>query len=86
MALGNSLHRAASQGHKEIVQTLLAHGADVNAKIKWGKPRCGKRSLKGHTEIAESSKKGSKMNVAGCGPSRQMMVGPLAERERGGSV
>jgi len=30
------LHRASQKGHKEIVKLLIAEGADVNAKDKYG--------------------------------------------------
>jgi ankyrin repeat protein len=36
------LHRAAVEGHAEVVAALLAHGADVHAKGALG---CGGRSL-----------------------------------------
>jgi len=32
-----ALHHAASQGHKEIVELLIAKGADVNAKTVSGR-------------------------------------------------
>jgi hypothetical protein len=36
------LHNAANNGHVAVVAALLAHGADVHAKNKFG---CGGRSL-----------------------------------------
>ena len=30
------LHEAAMEGHREIVELLIAAGADVNAKNNWG--------------------------------------------------
>jgi len=32
-----SLHLATLEGHKEIVELLIANGADVNAKNEYGK-------------------------------------------------
>ena len=34
--MGTPLHNAAYYGHKEIVELLIAKGADVNAKVKGG--------------------------------------------------
>ena len=47
------LHRAASGGHKEVVELLIAEGADVNAKTDAGfTPLCDAAQF-GHKEIAE---------------------------------
>jgi ankyrin repeat protein len=35
-ALNTPLHYAALQGNREVVSLLIAAGADVNARCKWG--------------------------------------------------
>ena len=67
------LHRAASGGHKEVVELLIAEGADVNAKTDAGfTPLCDAAQF-GHKEIAElliatgadvNAKRGAPLNAA----------------------
>ena len=47
------LHLAAQGGHKEIAELLIAAGADVNAKNKYGTTPLHKAAFYGHKEIAE---------------------------------
>ena len=49
------LHRAASEGHKEIVELLIAKGANVNvnAKNEFGSTPLHVAAFQGHKEIAE---------------------------------
>jgi serine/threonine-protein phosphatase 6 regulatory ankyrin repeat subunit B len=44
---------ASQNGHKEIVKTLLAKGADVNAKMNDGATALILASKKGYKEIKE---------------------------------
>ena len=46
-----SLHYAADKGHKEIVELLIANGADVNVKEK--DTPMHKAAMNGHKEIIE---------------------------------
>ncbi len=46
--------RAAWGGHKEIVELLIAEGADVNAKdVFFGMTSLHRAAMEGHKEIAE---------------------------------
>jgi len=47
-----SLHHAAAEGHKEVVELLIANGADVNAKSVFGTPQVQAIHFK-HTETAD---------------------------------
>ena len=47
------LHSAASDGHKEIVELLIANGAVVNAKDEIESTPLSGAALNGHKEIAE---------------------------------
>ena len=51
-----ALHHAASQGHKEIVELLIAKGADVNAKGSGTTP-LDLAIINGETEIADLLRK-----------------------------
>jgi ankyrin repeat protein len=47
------LHQAAARGHKEVVELLIAKGADVNAKAENGVAPLHVAAGAGHKEIAE---------------------------------
>jgi len=47
------IHYAALDGHKEIVELLIAEGANVNAKANNGKTSLHNAAYRGHKEIAE---------------------------------
>ena len=47
------LHHASTNGHKKIVELLIAKGADVNAKSKYTGTPLRAAAEKGHKEIAE---------------------------------
>ena len=47
------LHLAASCGHKEIAELLIANGADVNAKTDDEETPLNLAAFEGHKEIAE---------------------------------
>ena len=47
------LHLAADQGYKEIVELLIAKGADVNAKNKFGSTPMHKAARRGQKEVNE---------------------------------
>ena len=51
------LHRAASEGHKEIVELLIAKGADVNAKRNDGKTPLDDAVVMGRKEISDLLRK-----------------------------
>uniref|UniRef100_A0A1X7SKV0 Uncharacterized protein n=1 Tax=Amphimedon queenslandica TaxID=400682 RepID=A0A1X7SKV0_AMPQE len=44
---------ACKEGHTEIVELLLKHGADVNVINKYGDTPLSRACLKGHTEIVK---------------------------------
>ena len=50
---GTPLHTVAINGHKEIVELLIAEGADVNAKGVVGATPLHSAAVNGHKEIAE---------------------------------
>ncbi|MCB1792551.1 MAG: ankyrin repeat domain-containing protein, partial [Gammaproteobacteria bacterium] len=43
-------------GHAEVVDLLLAAGADVNLKDSGGKSALARATLRGHTRVAEALK------------------------------
>ena len=47
------LHLAAKYGHKEIVEILIANGADINAKDDDGETPLHKAAWERHEEIAK---------------------------------
>jgi len=47
------LYHAAFNSHKEIVELLIAKGADVNGKDIWGHTSLHLAAIKGHKELAE---------------------------------
>jgi ankyrin repeat protein len=58
------LYLAAGEGHKEIVELLIAEGADVHAKDKWGYTPLHSAAMHDHKEIAELLiAKGADVNV-----------------------
>jgi ankyrin repeat protein len=50
------LHHAAAEGHKEVIELLIAVGADVNAKSDFGTP-LGQAIHFKHTETADLLRK-----------------------------
>ncbi|KAM5342659.1 hypothetical protein ACJ41O_013625 [Fusarium nematophilum] len=50
---GAALHIAAFQGHEKTAQLLLGHGADVDAKERYGKTALHMASSEGHLKIAQ---------------------------------
>jgi ankyrin repeat protein len=51
------LHMAASGGHKDVAELLIAKGADVNAKNKWGETPLDLAVKKGHISMVVLLKK-----------------------------
>jgi ankyrin repeat protein len=51
------LHRAAEYGHKDMVELLLANGADVNAQSRNGWTPLNGAMLRGNQEVAELLRK-----------------------------
>ena len=49
--LGMALHAASRRNHLKIVQSLLRHGADVNAHGMWGRTPLLFASSEGHVEV-----------------------------------
>ena len=49
--LGTALHAASRINHLKVVQSLLRHGADVNAPGVWGRTPLLFASVKGHLEV-----------------------------------
>jgi ankyrin repeat protein len=45
------LHNAALRGYKEVVEVLVAHGADVNAKNSRGRTPLDEAARRGHKDI-----------------------------------
>ena len=52
-ALGTALHAASRLNHLKIVQSLLRHGADVNAPGLWGRAPLLFASENGHLEVVQ---------------------------------
>ena len=50
---GDALMIASSSGHNASVELLLTHGADINAKDKYGRTALMYASKHGHTAIVE---------------------------------
>ena len=48
---------AAAFGHKEIVELLIANGADLEAKDQWGVTPLTNATNNGHTEIVDLLRK-----------------------------
>jgi ankyrin repeat protein len=48
-----SLHRAAANGHKDVAELLLAHGADVNARDNDSVTPLQEAAAYGHKDVAE---------------------------------
>jgi ankyrin repeat protein len=64
------LHFAADEGHKEIVELLIAAGADVNAKNDIGGTPLDGAAFRGQTKIAallrkHSGKTGEELKAEG---------------------
>ena len=51
--LQTALHRAAQQGNKEVVEVLLAHGADLRAQDRSGKTPFDLAVAAGHQSVAQ---------------------------------
>ena len=49
--LGTALHAASRMNRLKVVQSLLGHGADVNAPGMWGRTPLLFASVKGHLEV-----------------------------------
>ena len=49
--LGTALHAASRMNHIKVVQSLLRHGADVNAPGLWGRTPLPFASYRGHSEV-----------------------------------
>jgi len=47
------LHYASEHGHTDVIQLLIDHGADIDAKNKWGTTPLHLASSHGHTEIVK---------------------------------
>jgi cytohesin len=47
------LHYAAEEGHKKLVELLLAHGADLNASTSYDRTAAELAMSRGHTEIVK---------------------------------
>jgi ankyrin repeat protein len=57
---------AARGGHKEIVELVIANGADVNAKDEYGLTPLHNAAYKGHKEVVELViAKGADVNAKG---------------------
>ena len=51
------LHKAARKGHKDIVELLIAKGANVNAADKYGETPLFWAARNGHKDVAELLRK-----------------------------
>ena len=51
------LNRAATRGHKETAELLIAHGAEVNTKDEDGETPLDLTIVEKHTEIADLLRK-----------------------------
>ena len=49
--IGTALHAASRMNHLKIVQSLLRHGANVNAPGRWGRTPLLFATVKGHLEV-----------------------------------
>ena len=47
------MHIAANKSHKETIELLIAKGADVNEKGKYGRTPLHEAATYGHKEVAE---------------------------------
>ncbi|KAK2587933.1 hypothetical protein KPH14_004021 [Odynerus spinipes] len=74
-----ALHYAARNGHNQICETLLQHGANVNAKTRCGQATALHRAAtQGHDRVVETLlKHGADVNskdVDGCTPLHRALV------------
>jgi ankyrin repeat protein len=51
--LGTALHAAARRNHLKVVQSLLRHGADINAPGRWERTPLLFASVQGHLEVVQ---------------------------------
>ena len=79
------LHRAADNGHEEVVEVLLAKGASVNAvdKVGTGGREGGRERGMESESVSESEKDGERGNE-GMGKLRERTGRPRRRRERMG--
>jgi len=66
------LHSAAQRGHKEIVELLLANGADVNVTNRWGQTPLHYAVVFRHEEVVKA------LLNAGADPNAKMLDGSTA--------
>jgi len=57
MELSTPLHEACSTGQKDVVELLIAKGADMNAKNNKGQAALSLAKEQGHEEIVELLRK-----------------------------
>jgi ankyrin repeat protein len=67
-----ALHSAAQRGHKEIVELLLANGADVNVTNRWGQTPLHYAVVFRHEEVVRA------LLNAGADPNAKMLDGSTA--------